>query len=132
MDVHPNISGSGAVKKKKKKEGNAHTALVADCRLNTGVSMYTAVTDICASLAFLSSLLTEQKRLLEIISSFCSHLLFVTHHAGGLDSLTQAGCVGLAPEHVTGEISGTLGHDESKGVDVFPHTHERQETHPAL
>lgn len=56
----------------------------------------------------------------------------MTHHAGGLHSLTQTGSVWFAPKHVTGEISGTLRHDESESVDVLSHTHERQETHPAL
>lgn len=60
------------------------------------------------------------------------HDLLTTHHAGSLYSLAQTGSVGFAPKHVAGEISGTLCHDESKGVDVLAHTHERQEAHPAL
>lgn len=57
---------------------------------------------------------------------------YVTHHAGSLHRLAQTGRVGFAPKHVTGEIPGTLGHDERECVDVLSHAHERQETHPAL
>ena len=57
---------------------------------------------------------------------------FTTYHAGSLHGLTQTGSIGFAPKHVTGEISGTLRHDESKSVDVLSHAHEGQEAHPAL
>lgn len=33
---------------------------------------------------------------------------------------------------MAGKISGTLCHDESKGVDILSDSHERQEAHPAL
>ena len=56
----------------------------------------------------------------------------VTHHAGGLDRLAQAGGVGLTPEHVADEVSRALGHDEGEGVDVLPHAHEGQEAHAVL
>lgn len=58
--------------------------------------------------------------------------VFKSHHAGSLHSLAQTGSVGFTPEHVAGEISGTLCHDESKGVDILSHTHKGQEAHPAL
>lgn len=58
--------------------------------------------------------------------------VFKTHHAGRLHGLAQAGSVGFTPEHVAGEISGTLCHDESEGVDVLSYTHEGQEAHPAF
>ena len=56
----------------------------------------------------------------------------VTHHAGGLHRLAQAGGVGLTPEHVADEVARALGHDEGEGVDVLPHAHEGQEAHAVL
>ena len=58
--------------------------------------------------------------------------VFTTHHASGLHGFTQTGSVGFTPKHVTGEISGTLRHDESKCVDILSHAHEGQEAHSAL
>lgn len=58
--------------------------------------------------------------------------VFKTHHAGSLHSLAQTGSIGFTPEHVAGEISGTLCHDEREGVDILSHAHKGQEAHPAL
>lgn len=55
-----------------------------------------------------------------------------THHTRSLHGLTQTGSIGLTPEHVADEISGAFGHDEGKGMYIFPHAHEWQEAHATL